>query len=326
LTSTSRAPLRLSVIIPIWNKARFIDRCLTSVLDAAHRASEVEILLVENGSTDGTPKLLHRYEEQGARILDCRAPTAGQVRNIGAENASGEILCFLDADVVVGPGYLSVVRHLFARQCIGATGRTVELPMGNWIERVWGQLHAQRHWRTNTLLNGASLCVRREIFRRVGGFHPTLPTGEDHDLCLRLIEAGATVVESPDLEVTHLDNPTSTRAFFAKERWRGLGALATARWNRFDKPLLLTMVYLASMVAAFGILVGSRASPGGVISAFTITLFAPVLAVAYRWTQADTPVGLLPAVYLYHLYFLARTTAFFDLIVGRLRASVSRRQ
>jgi GT2 family glycosyltransferase len=281
----------------------------------------VEILLIENRSTDGTMALLRPFQEQGATIVQCGAQTAGQARNIGADRAAGRILCFLDADVVIGPSYLAEARNLFSRPWIGAAGCTVELPTSTWIERVWGQLHAQRHWRINALLNGANFCVRRERFKRVGGFDPVMQTGEDHEICLRLLEAGETLVESPALAAIHLDNPVTVRAFFAKERWRGLGAFGTARRNRVDKPLFMTILYLASIATAFGNLVGSGASLGGFVSAFALTSLVPVLAVAYRWAQADTPVGFLQAAFLYHLYFLARALALLDILAGRHRAA-----
>jgi len=317
--------LILSVVIPVRDKARFLGPCVGSILSAAREARDVEVILVENGSSDGSEHVMSEWSALNVVTMRSQARTAGRARNEGAAAARGDVLCFLDADVVVPAPYFDEVRRLFGASWVDAAGCTVELPTTMWIERVWGQLHAHRRLNLDTALNGANLCVTRPAFDTVGGFDQSLVTGEDADLCLRLVEKGGTIVESPRLSVLHMDNPATLAAFFRKELWHGLGAFATARRDRLDKPLLLTIVYAALVVGAFTIVIAR----GGSLQAWFVWACVgsavPVMAVAYRWSLAETPVGFFPAVVLYHVYFLARGLALLRIALGQHRQETSPR-
>ena len=102
---TSNNPT-VSVVIPAYNTAPTLCRCLDCLL-AQTTTVPYEIVVSDDGSTDDTSQLMSAYEAKGVRYLQHKNVGRAQNRNIGAENARGMILVFLDADTLPVPGFLS---------------------------------------------------------------------------------------------------------------------------------------------------------------------------------------------------------------------------
>ncbi|MBR2830984.1 glycosyltransferase family 2 protein [Candidatus Saccharibacteria bacterium] len=94
--------MKVSVIIPVFNAENYLDRCLKSVVTAGRElGAEFEILAIDNNSQDGSLKKLFKWAEkcpQEVRVLKCSKPGAGAVRNMGAKEARGKYIWFVDAD------------------------------------------------------------------------------------------------------------------------------------------------------------------------------------------------------------------------------------
>ena len=102
MNSNSSEPILASVVVPVYNGARCLPRCLASLQRQTH--PRVEILVVDDGSTDGTPALVNapvRLLSTGGR----KGP--GAARNVGARAATGAVLFFTDADVVAPPEWIA---------------------------------------------------------------------------------------------------------------------------------------------------------------------------------------------------------------------------
>ena len=93
----------ISVIIPVHNTEQYLERCVNSVLDSTYK--DLEIILVENGSTDNSITICRKYEEQFSNIKVLVADRAGvsHARNLGLEIASGEYITFIDSDDYISP-------------------------------------------------------------------------------------------------------------------------------------------------------------------------------------------------------------------------------
>lgn len=89
---------RLSVIVPVYNVEDYIDRCLESL--ACQSLSDIEILCVNDGSTDGSPEHLHKWADRDSRIKVLNKPNGGlsSARNAGIAKASAKYVCFVDSD------------------------------------------------------------------------------------------------------------------------------------------------------------------------------------------------------------------------------------
>jgi len=183
--------MRFTIVIPTYNERDCIEACLQSVQNQAYERTDFEIILSDSNSTDGTINVGRNYVDKIVRS-DRRGIAHG--RNQGAHEASGEILVFLDADVVLGPGYLRTIDRLFQdSQVVGVAVRA--LPTGgSWFARfiyhgtylLVGVFNAFGL----ALFPGVCVAYRRESFVEVGGFREDFGITEDLDLSRRISELG----------------------------------------------------------------------------------------------------------------------------------------
>lgn len=96
--------MKFSVIIPVYNVERYLDACVGSVLGQTF--GDYELILVDDGSTDGSPAICDRYAAADRRVKVIHQPNAGQAaaRNAGLETASGDYVCFIDSDDYLADG------------------------------------------------------------------------------------------------------------------------------------------------------------------------------------------------------------------------------
>jgi len=196
----------VSAIIPAWNATETIGRAIDSIL--AQTWGEVEIVVVDDGSTDGTAQLIARdYPQVKLIIQENSGPCVA--RNKGAFASSGELLAFLDSDDEWTPDKLEV--QVAAMQAhpeidiLGTNGwRTVgemrhtampPWPAGRELMRATiADVFSERHPMAN------SIVVKREVFEALGGFDAEQERFEDLDFMCRAMDEG--------YEVWGLDTPT----------------------------------------------------------------------------------------------------------------------
>lgn len=202
-------PIRLSVIVPAFNNSAYLAQCLAA-LRAAHPPA-AELIVVDDASTDDTPAVA---AAAGADVLRMpRNGGPGAARNYGAQRARGEVLLFVDADVVVASGTLSRVERAFAADpALGALfGSYDDDPQ--WpglVSRYRNLLHHFMHQegdpRAGTFWAGLG-AVRRAVFLGVGGFDAARfprPSIEDIELGYRLRRAGHRILLDRELQGKHL--------------------------------------------------------------------------------------------------------------------------
>lgn len=178
---------RVSVIIPTWNEAERLPAAI-----AAARGDDVEILVVDGGSTDDTVAVARAH---GARVVTSAAGRGRQLA-AGAAAATGEFLVFLHADASLPAGYLAHVRATLgaAHTALGAFRLRIDGPgLGlRWIE--WC-VRIRSRW-LQMPYGDQALFVRAPTYRALGGFRD-LPAMEDFDFVRRARRHGAVVVVEP---------------------------------------------------------------------------------------------------------------------------------
>ncbi len=171
-----------SIIIPVYNASSTIARTVTSVLN--QQFVNYEIIIVDDGSTDGTSLIIEQFKDVRIRILvnDNQGPSAS--RNKGAELASGTYLIFLDSDDFFSENYLECTHHKLmdsnCRLAICAANFIDEA--GSVIKRVYPYVNESNY---GPLLCG-SYIMKRHLFNLMGGFDPKLFYSENSDLFLRI--------------------------------------------------------------------------------------------------------------------------------------------
>jgi GT2 family glycosyltransferase len=238
--------VRCSIVIPIYNRAGLTRKCLDTIL-ADLPEETLEVIVVDDASTDSTPSLLSGYEEPVRSFrLESNSGFAAAC-NAGARVAEGEYLVFLNNDTVPQKGWLDVlVRYADAHPAAAVVGSKLLFP-NDTIQHAGVVVCADgnpRHLyagfpadhpavnksRPFQAVTGGCALVRRKAFEEVDGFDEAFRNSlEDADLCLRLGERGHEVHYCHESVLYHLESvsrprrskETGRNSRLFRERWSG---------------------------------------------------------------------------------------------------------
>lgn len=218
---------KISVILPVHNGDRYLAHSIPAIRASTY--GNFELVVVDDCSTDGTPEMLRRFP------ADVRIENSAQLgpfasRNLGAQRASGDILLFTDADVLLRPDTLARVARRLAEPDSGAViglysaADTADnlwmFYKTTWIRFSYLQAPAQVSW-FFTAVGG----LRREAWERCGPFHTHFSIrtgGGDIDYGRRLIAQGTNIHLDRELEVRHLKHFT-LRSLLRNDLQRAFG-------------------------------------------------------------------------------------------------------
>jgi len=233
----------VTVVIPARNEEEFIPRCLESIRLLKYPQDMLEIIVVDNGSTDLTPTLSN---DAGAEVLFCPDARIGEVRNTGALAGTGEIIAFIDGDCIANELWLEIVTSMLKDDRIGIVGGDYRPnPDGTWVERAWTSSRPGESRRATTLPGGC-LAMRRDVFEEVGRFNERIFAGEDDKICVAIRHAEYFVMCIPECSVVHLGYPSSLIDVARRQYWHGSSQVEVAE-SWLDKQLILTHVFLISV-------------------------------------------------------------------------------
>lgn len=237
--------MTVSVIMPTFNGRQWIAGQLDALANQAF--DEWELIVADNGSTDGTPAVVERWRHRfpACRLLDT-SDVRGQshARNQAARHASGQLILFTDQDDIVTPGWLNRLADGLVDAPI-VTGPVVNFVDGRPPSRENVQA-AQAPVRVGpfTPPAGCNMGIRRAVFLDLGGFDETMTRSwEDTDLGIRAGLGGFSTVWVDDAIVLHR-RPSSMRTMWRKEFAYGRGWTTLERRypelspNGWGRPLL----------------------------------------------------------------------------------------
>jgi len=172
----------VSVIVPTRNSERTIRACLASV--RAQRNATVELIVVDNHSADRTAEIAREYADTVLIV----GPERSAQRNLGASRAKGEILVFIDSDMVLEGGVVG--------ECVSAFEETATpalvIPEESFGKGFWAACKRfERSFYVGVPWMEAPRAFRRAAFMEAGGFDESLVAGEDWDLGARVARTGA---------------------------------------------------------------------------------------------------------------------------------------
>jgi glycosyltransferase involved in cell wall biosynthesis len=201
-------PMKLSVIIPVRDGGDVLRRCLGALATSTRRPDE--IIVVDDASTDATAQLASGF---GALVQSQAEPIGpAKARNRGAEIAHGDILVFIDADVVVHLDALAVIESHFALhpEIAALFGSYDDDPPYPGLVSRYKNLqhhfvHQHSQGEASTFWTGLG-AIRRDVFLQVGSFNESYrrPSIEDIELGVRLDQSGYRIWLCPDVLATHL--------------------------------------------------------------------------------------------------------------------------
>lgn len=186
----------VSVIIPCFNYGQFLEKAINSVL--AQTFEDLEIIVVEGGSTDGTtPAIVRELKKDKTRVITQSQPTlVGENRNAGIAEARGRYICCLDPDDTLEPTYIEKAVYLLEAHCYDIVSTGIRFSGGrNGTVDVMETPDLKAMMRGNHITTCA--VFRRQFWQQVGGYFDT-GKGQDHvaedwDFWLRCVAAGARV-------------------------------------------------------------------------------------------------------------------------------------
>ncbi len=201
---------KISIIIPVNNASELLHKCLTAVNSSEYE--NFECIVVDDCSLDDSPAVAMQY---GCTVIELIGGPFGpsNARNLGAENASGEIVFFIDSDVIVYPDTVTKIAGVFRERpdTDALFGSYDDAPGdGDFLSQYKNLFHHYVHQHgqeeAGTFWTGCG-AIRRQTFLRMGGFdvakYPR-PSIEDIDLGRRLNASGHKVYLDKDLQVKHM--------------------------------------------------------------------------------------------------------------------------
>lgn len=300
--SSSFCTVKLSVIVPTHDRPAELRRCLETLQAQTIAPAQLEVLVVDDGSTQDIVAVVDGVARTGPVEMRCeQQPMAGlnSARNRGVDASTGELLAFLDDDTLVASGWARALVDTFASLPAAAVGGRIELGLSAvappWLHEVDHYLAAYELGPSGRWLDaadpvpvGANCAVRRSEHQRLGGFRPgldrigtSLVSNGDTEFFRRLRDGGGRLRYEPQASVVHCVPPQRlTREFFERRhRAQGISDELLLRLQGHE-PSLGHRVGLSREVLgatlAYGADVARRRDP--VLNRFAISYWAGRLA------------------------------------------------
>jgi glycosyltransferase involved in cell wall biosynthesis len=266
-------PPLVSFVIPVRNDATRLRRCLATVTANDYPPDLLEILVVDNESTDESAQV---GIEAGATVLKSAATSVAELRNDAARQARGAILAFVDADHEIDRGWVRAAVDMLSADDVGATGAPcLTDPSPNWVQRQYDAMRSRLVAREEVQwLGSGNLAVKKDVFDDIGGFDATLTACEDVDLCNRLRQAGHRIVAEPAMRNVHYGDPRTLKALFYGELWRGRDNVrVTFRGPKTFRHLRSALIPIVDLIAmAAGLVALLLGYPGLAVTCWLVVL------------------------------------------------------
>ena len=264
----------VSIIIPSWNTRELLRQCLKSLIsNFQFPISNFEIIVVDNGSTDGSPTMVAKEFPQARLIKNKKNLGFGAANNQGMKTATGDYLLLLNSDTVVGKDApLKMATFLAENPQVGAVGCRLLNSDGSlqssagpfpslgvvFVMLFW------EHWLKNLVRSsfkktievdwvmGAALMVRREVIKKVGLMDEGIFMYMDEvEWCYRIKKAGFKVMFYPGAEIVHLFGGSSQtgRKDPILNIYRGLLYFYRKHYPSWQLSILKTMLKLKAVIA-----------------------------------------------------------------------------
>ncbi len=228
--------MKVSVIIPVYNEEKVIEDCLQSLSRQTY--PDMEIIVVDDGSRDNS-----KLKIKNVKLLQQNHKGPGEARNLGAKQAQGEILVFVDADMTFDPNFIKcLIKPIKDGQTIGTFSKE-EYVLNK--DNVWSKC-----WNINKGLpldrmHGSNYPDKQSVFRailkkefdKVGGFSP-IGYIDDYTLSEKL-EVAATVANGA---IFYHQNPANLIEIFKQARWVGKSEYKRRKIKNENLMRLMTLV------------------------------------------------------------------------------------
>ena len=275
------------MIIPAYNRREELGELLRSLADQSYPNGQFEIVVVDDGSTDGTQEMVHEAAESyglSVQYVHQANKGPGASRNLGMEKARGDVLVFIDSDCMAPPDWLENIAAAMADGSVDAFGgpdrchpdfppllKAIDYSMTSFLG-TGGARGTTGVRVTKYYPRSFNMGFRREVYERIGGMG-NLRHGQDMEFSNRMHRNGFSIAFLPNIGVYHKRRTSLKRFFKQVFNW----GVARINLGRIDKQMLRPVHILPALVVA---------------SYLPLTLGAPFSTFTLRIWMGVTALGL----------------------------------
>jgi glycosyltransferase involved in cell wall biosynthesis len=233
----------ISIIIPVYNDPNGLKDTVQSIIKQ-ETSEEFELIIADNNSTDNTRSVARSYAEEYDWIdlsIEDSIQSSYAARNTGIEQATGSILVFIDADIIVDENWLNTVASEIRDRDYVTYDMSVFIPDGKNTLAARYDRHTgfpiEEYAKKRNFGAGGCIAVRRSVFEDVGRFDHRLISGGDAEFGHRVAASGREIYFTPETQVYHPAR-TSLRSQIKKEIRVGRGFCQLQRYypDRYGQP------------------------------------------------------------------------------------------
>lgn len=324
--------LMVSVIIPVRNRPHDIRHCIESVLNCNYPKDKVEIIVVDDESTDNTKEVIRQYP---VHLIEMKQ-NAGQsrCRNVGVAIAKGDIVAFTDSDCIVDKQWLKILTQPFHDPLVGIVGGGVSSFGSNKVLDRYEESCSPLHMGETGGQIGpdqqvpyvptCNVLIRKEAFNLVGGFCEEMRVGEDVNLIWRILQNQFTGFYIPGGRIQHRHRNqlhslmlrraqyASSEAILEKQFSFNRKKLFISPWHLFNLLIFLSLYFISAQV------IGQKGNANtsllftGCGISYILSLFSEIIVkeVKLKRIGFDIPIiNLLKTIFRSHLAFIGYITA-----------------
>jgi cellulose synthase/poly-beta-1,6-N-acetylglucosamine synthase-like glycosyltransferase len=229
----------ISIIIPCYNEEKNIEKCLNAVYNSNYPLEKIEVIIVDDGSTDKTAEIVKNYPKN-IKLVKGKHAGKSEALNLGIKNTQYNIICTIDADTEIENTTLKKLVQPFLNQNVGATNgsciaknknsllglfQNIEYHYNNLIRKSFSMLFNNGIW-----FYGAFACYRKDLLEKIGYFKKDSMT-EDADIALEIYTAGYKTINVHDA-FGHVLVPSTFKAFIKQRTRWWMGVLQALKKNK----------------------------------------------------------------------------------------------
>ncbi|MEM0203265.1 MAG: glycosyltransferase [Archaeoglobaceae archaeon] len=252
---------KVSIVIPVKNDAETLEKCLRSIRDLDFPMEDLEVIVVDGHSTDGSVEIAKRY---GCKVFFEDMGRISYARDLGAKKASGEFIAFTDADCVVEKNWIKELLKQFDENVAAVGGPNLtpedESEFGKAVGDVFEFLSkagARYGFNANEVVEiyhnpTCNVMYRKKVLEEVGGFNHRLITVDDEELDYRIRKRGYKILFTPKAVVYHYRR-RSWKSFAKMAYTYGIGRMQAIKLHRemgrwFHFVPMLTLFFVPSIL------------------------------------------------------------------------------
>jgi glycosyltransferase involved in cell wall biosynthesis len=321
----------ISIVIPAYNAESTIARAIQGAMSQDYRGPN-EIIVVDDGSTDTTPKIVQTFKN--VRYICQKNGGPAKARNAGAQASRGEIIFFTDADAIPRPNWISTILVHFDDPLVAVVAGSYGQANPEFI--LASCIQAELDWRHARIgeciraFGSYNVAIRRPVFEEVGGFNESyyVASAEDNDLSYRLSTLGYSILFEPASKVDH-HHPARPAHYLMQQKQHGIWRVRLYKdhpdmrsgddytfWKDIVEPPWVILMGIVAGLVALSWVVAPSASRG-------LLLLCVVLALGLFFFQIFFSFRMIRRFWL-SLYYsaimflraLARTMGFLQGVLG----------